>query len=530
MPKRIELPIAQGFYKDASLPISAQDCINWIPQFSQAQGETLAQVSLIPTPGKIGCVAALDPGYIQGNNRGMLLADNVLYAVIGTGLYSLIPIGESKYSASIFTQKLLGTLPDGDLVSMATNGTWIVIVIPNGRAFAYNSETSVFAEITDANYYPSNCVVFKDGYFVFTESTGTFFFNSEINNPIVIEALSEATAEIAPDYIYGAIVSRNELFILGEQSIEVFQTNQSGEGSPFTRIPGGFIEKGAHCVFGNVLFDNTFVFIGGGAAEKTSIWKVISTASAVKISTPPVDNIIQQFTRKEIENSVALAYSDDTGTFAVFTFVSSTPGKPSVTFCYDAAASAASGRQIWHQRQTGLEPNLWNASSIVQAYGTIYVGAYPGEQLPGLGIPVYVLDVNTYTDSDSPVTPTDGKGYNPIYRQRTSQPFSNQGKSLFIGDIELTMQPGTGLQKPPFPSTSSQWTNPTIRMQYSDDGGNTFNNRSELSIGGIGQYNLRQIWPRNGRVTRYRCYRFITTAPVNTTIIKLEAWAEGGIQ
>lgn len=530
MPKRIELPIAEGFYKDVSLPISAQDCINWIPQFTQAQGETLAQVSLVPSPGKITCQAALSPGFILGDNRGMLLVDNVLYAVIGSGLYSLTAVAESPTAASILNQTLLGTLSDGGLVSLATNGIWLVIVERAGRAFAYNNETHAFAEITDTNYYPSNCVVFKDGYFVFTESTGSFFFNSALNNPLVIEPLSETTAEIAPDYIYGAIVSRNELFILGEQSIEVFQTNQSGEGSPFTRIPGGYIEKGVHCVFGSVLFDNTFMFIGGGPAEKTSIWKVNSTASAVKISTPPIDNIIQQFTRQEIENSVALAYSDDTGTFALFTFVSSTPGKPSVTFCYDAVASAVSGRQIWHQRQTGVEPNLWNASSIVQAYGTIYVGAYPGKQLPGRGVPVYVLDTATYTDGDAVFAGDPPAGYQPIYRQRTSQPFSNQGKSLYIGDIELTMQAGVGLQNAPPPSTDSQYTNPTIRMEYSDDGGNTWNNRSELSIGGIGQYNLRQIWPRNGRVTRYRCYRFITTAPVNTVLIKLEAWAEGGIQ
>ena len=43
------LPIANGFYESDSLPISAQECVNWYPNIVQAPA--LAQETLFGTPG-----------------------------------------------------------------------------------------------------------------------------------------------------------------------------------------------------------------------------------------------------------------------------------------------------------------------------------------------------------------------------------------------------------------------------------------------------------------------------------------------
>jgi hypothetical protein len=34
----IQLPIANGFYQSESLPVSAQQCVNWYPNVVQTQG------------------------------------------------------------------------------------------------------------------------------------------------------------------------------------------------------------------------------------------------------------------------------------------------------------------------------------------------------------------------------------------------------------------------------------------------------------------------------------------------------------
>ena len=45
----IELPIANGFYLSDSLPISAQECVNWYPNVPQTEG--LGRQNLFGTPG-----------------------------------------------------------------------------------------------------------------------------------------------------------------------------------------------------------------------------------------------------------------------------------------------------------------------------------------------------------------------------------------------------------------------------------------------------------------------------------------------
>lgn len=522
--QKLALPISEGFYLDSTLPISAQDCINWIPRYVESQGEALTPIALIPRPALVGCQFGFEnPNTIIGYARGSFLMDDVMYAVLGTGLYELSILNDLFNTTIVLNATLRGTLaPSDSPVSMASNGTWLVIVIPGGAAYAYNRTTLAFTEITDANYFPSNCVVFKDGYFVFTETSGDFFFTSEPNNPLVIEPLSITTAEEAPDRIMSAIVSHNELFIQGEQTIEVFQTNQSGDAAPFSRIPGSLIEKGVHSPFGSVIFDNTFVFIGGGPQEKTAIWKVTGSASVVKISTPAIEFAIQKFTRDEILNAFALAYSDNQGTFAIFTFTSIDNRIPAVTFVYDAVASAMVGKSIWHQRQTGSFPNCWNVASMLQYKGLVFVTTLDGNKWD---LVMGVLQTSFNWDKSGT-----GVFFDLIYHRKTSQPFSNIGKSLYIGDVELTVQSGVGAsaELPQFPGTDQ--IDPQMRMSFSDDGGYTWNISSSRAMGKIGAYEQRLIWRRNGRVPRYRCYRYETTAPVKPVIIKQEAWLDSGVQ
>ena len=47
----VVLPIANGFYISDSLPISAQECVNWYPNIVQAPA--LSQETLFGTPGLV---------------------------------------------------------------------------------------------------------------------------------------------------------------------------------------------------------------------------------------------------------------------------------------------------------------------------------------------------------------------------------------------------------------------------------------------------------------------------------------------
>lgn len=463
----IELDIATGSYESDSLPLAAQRCINLFPNYPQADAPALSERALFSTPG----ITLSDTA--GGINRGSCLMGGIPYLVQGTSLCSL----DSGLNLTV-----LGTITGTTRVSMATNGTKLVIVVPGETAYVYEAATGNLSSITDVDFILSDTVVYKDGYFVFTASNGSVFFNSGLNDPENFSALDFGTAEINPDKIVAAHVNHNELFILGEETVELFQ-NIGGAGFPFQRIPGANIQKGCHAKHSVVEFDNTFLFAGGGKDEKTAIWKVTGSSSAVKISTSAVDRVIQGYTKAQISTIFAHTYAQDGNFFAVFTF-------PDRTFVYEATASAHIGRPVWHERQTGVTNAKWRVNSIITAYGKHIVG----DNVDGR---VGYLDKSVFTEYG-----------NTIFRQKTTLPVPSD----FWGDLELTMEAGVG-----------DVDDPEVRLDWSDDGGRTWGSELFRGFGKVGEYFRRVIWRRLGDTPKYRVLRFTVTDPVKVVMIKLEA-------
>jgi len=484
---KTQLEIANGFYVSDSLPLSAQRCINWIPVIPQAAA--LNQRALFDAPGLTLF------GTAAGINRGAQEMKEVPYFVNGNTLYSVDALGASTAH---------GTIEGTGRVSLANNGQYLVVVVPGGKAYAFNNADSTLTEITDIDFTArkANTVVFKDGYFVYSSADGSVFFNSSLNDPFTYSGLDFGTAEINPDRIVALHVNHNELFVTGLETIELFQ-NVGGAGFPFQRIPGANIQKGVHAKFSLVEFDNTFLFIGGGLNEGSAVWKVSGSSSAQKISSSAIDNAIQEFTRDEIANAFAWTYSAGGCFFAGFTLESDRI--PCKTFVYDATTSALAGQQTWHERQSGVIDNSWRVNSIVSAHGQLLVGDSQGGNIG-------FIDKSNYTE------------YGDIMvQERTSQPFQAGGLPIFAGEVQLTMESGVGL-------TLGQGSDPQIRMDYSDDGARTFSSEFSRSYGKIGEYSSLPTWRRQGRIPRHRVLRFKTSEPVKSVIIKLEADVEGGTQ
>lgn len=483
---RMPLPIADGFYESESLPLSAQRCINWMPVVPQTSG-ALASSALFNTPG-IELFTTL-----TGVNRGSYVMDGVAYFINGTTLYEVSSAGVSNDR---------GTIPGSSRVSMADNGRYLVIVVPGASSYVYDNTNNTLAKITDIDFRAASSVVYKDGYFLFSASDGSVFFSSALNDPFTYDALDFASAEISPDKIIALHVNHNELFVLGESTIEIFQ-NIGGVAFPFQRIAGANIQKGCYAKASLVEFDNTFLFIGGGLNERAAIWRVTSSSSAAKISTAAIDYALQKYTPDEIANAFAWTYSSNGNFFAGFTVYSD--DKAGHTFVYDATASALSGKSVWHERQSGVVDARWRVNSIVTAYGKLYVGDSETGKIGELKDGIYT----EYGD--------------PVLRVRTSQPFSGDGLPVFSGEIALTMEAGTGL-------TTGQGSDPQIRMDWSDDGGRNFGSELSRGYGAIGAYEVVPTWRRLGRFPQQRVVRFSTSEPVKSNMLKMEAEIEGGYQ
>lgn len=488
---RTPLPIPLGFYQSDSLPYNSQRLINWIAVVGES--ESLTPVALFQPA---GLKTFKDTNVI--GNRGGIDANGVSYFVNDNSLLEVAANG---------TVTNHGTIEGSGMVSLAVNGKnadtgsqYIVIVVPGGKAYAFATVSNTLTEITSANFLASDIVVFSDGYFIFAASDGTVFFVSSLNNPLTYSALDRGSAEVSPDDINSLHVNHNEVFVGGGKTYEIFD-NIGGAGFPFQRIEGANIQKGVHARFSTVEFDNSFCFAGGGLNEKTAIWKVSGSSSAVKISTNTIDTEIQKFTRDEIAESFAMTFARRGQFLAVFTFESERI--PSRTFYYNATASAFAGKNVWGEFQSGLTDNRWRVQSIVSAYGKLLVG----DQSTGI---IGELDDDTFTYYGE-----------PIQRKAQTSPFSQNGETIFAGSFEAVFESGVGL---------TNGVAPVCAMAKSDNGGRTFNSPTSRSIGKIGEYGQRSIWNRQGRFPFSRTVELIVTDPVRANLLGMAATPEIGSQ
>lgn len=484
MPDRISLPIPLGFYQHKSLPLAAQRCINWIPVIPEAEAlndRALMQpsgVTQFGTSGKDPC-------------RGGRRLAGVPFFVNGNILVSYDTDGDPTVK---------GTITGTGQVSMADNGTQLVIVVPGGDSFVWNG--SSVTQITDPDFQVSDTVSFYRGFFVFTTSNGKQLFVSNLNAPLTFDALDFGSAEGDPDRIITQVLDHDELAILGEKTTETFKL-VGGAGFPLQIIPGAYSEKGALAKFGITKFDNTYLFVGGGENEKAAIWRQTTSSQGVKISTDAIDNAIQKFTEEEIADCFIMTFAQEGQFLAVFTFNSTRiPGK---TFFYNGTASALSGRQVWGEFQTGVNDAPWRVNVIVKAYGKFLCG----DSVDGR---IGELDSDVFTEYDE-----------LIFCQMASAPFSQNGTDIFAGEFSATFEAGTGL-------TFGQGSEPEVRYDFSDTGGKTFRFKTTRKLGKIGEFGHEALWRRQGRFPNSRIVRLTMTDPVKRNLIRLDATPEVGTQ
>jgi hypothetical protein len=285
MPK-VVLPIANGFYESDSLPISAQECVNFYPNIAQAPA--LNQETLF---GTAGLEEVANANTLTGN-RGSHEMNGVPYFVMENRLFSM---------ATDLSLTFHGDIAGTGRVSMADNGTQLMVLVPDGNGYIYNHVADTFGQITDTDFTANGnpqLVVFIDGYFCLTTDTKKFIVSS-LNDGFNYNALDFGTAESDPDDIVAPVVFKNQLFIGGSQTIYPFQ-NIGGADFPFQRT-GLFLQKGIVSPFSIQTLQDTFVFIGAGQNESPAIW-VLQGNDVAKISTTAIDKELSALTQSQVSS------------------------------------------------------------------------------------------------------------------------------------------------------------------------------------------------------------------------------------
>lgn len=460
----MKLSLVGPSYVSRSLPFSCQRTINLYPEAAEATARD--QFVMYGTP---GIVQWIDAGGTDGC-RGALYMDGRIYAVIGTTLYSIIEDG---------TYTNLGTIGGTDRLSMACNGLQVCIVSSQAGSFIYSLADGL-EQITSSGFTPSLGVVFLNQYFVHVRQSSQVFFLSALADGTSYDALDFASAEANPDQIVGHLADNGELWLFGEFNTEVW-SNTGAADFPFQRINGAILQKGAYSRDTSARMANSVYWLGNDGV----VYRATGYQPA-RISTHAIET---QLNESDKTGAFALTYSQEGHDFFVLTLPAA-----NLTFVYDAANGQ------WHERSSRIDgvDRYWRPSHIVEAFGRLYCfDSFSGK--------VGYLDLDTYTEYG-----------NTIISERISTVFSADAAPVIMSSLQVIAETGVGLES---------GADPQILLSYSDDGGRTYTNDREGSLGTVGQYRKRVKWNRLGRFYQ-RVIRLRISSPVRRAIINAEAEVE----
>lgn len=434
-------------------PFAGAETVNCFAQFEE--GDAKERLSLAAAP---GLKAWAEIG--TGPYRGSIKAHGVLYFVSGSALYRVRT--DKTFDA-------VGAIPGVGPAQMASNGIQVAIAA-NGLGFIATATT--FGQITDPDLIsPVTSVAYVDGYFLWS-AAGSFQVSRLLDGENY-DALDVASAEGAPDDIVGIVVDHRDVYLIGEETIEVWY-NSGNLDFPFERQGNAFIERGAISRDTLVKIDNSIFWLD----EAGVVFRIAGMASPVRISTHAIE-----FWLRGATDFVAWTYRQEGHEFYV---LSCSAG----TRIFDVATG------VWHARESYKLPQ-WRAQGFVRFAGFELVGCFRTGKL-------YELSLDEFLDDENPMI------------WRIQLPPIHFGRTLrtlmaFEADIE------TGVGR-----SFGQGQDPQIMLRYSRDYGATWSRQLWRSLGRTGDRLRRAIWRNLGQF-RQMTIELVISDPVQRASIAYDA-------
>lgn len=398
--------------------------------------------NLINTPGlALFCELPTFPVLGLHNNKGRV------FAVTPSKMYEIFKNG---------TFKELGDVDLKGRVVMEDNGIQVVAV-DGLKAFYYDARENEVKQITDEAFYPASTVTYQDGYFLFDrKGTGQFFISELLD--VAFDPLDFATAEGQPDNLVAVLSDHREIFLFGEETIEVWY-NSGASDFPFERNQGAFVEKGCGARYSVAKQNNTVYFIG----SDLMVYQMTGY-TPVRISNHAVEKTLKDI---YLEDAFAYTYQDEGHLFYVLTIP-----ERDITWCYDISTGA------WHIRQSYIFGRHQSNNAIFFDSKTL-VGDFNSGH-------VYQLAGNFYTDNGE-----------PVIREFVLPTVNNGREFLTVDSLEFDMGTGVGL-------IQGQGNDPELRVYFSKDAGKTYSESFKRGrIGKVGEYLTRAKVNRFGAARQF---------------------------
>lgn len=473
---RNPFPFVGAAYSARSSNFDSQRCVNLYPELS-GSGTSKSVAMLVGTPGLL-----LWAGLAESTVRGFLRFDaQTLIAVVGGAVYKINPSAVATNIGSV----LAGVTP----VSMASNGSVVMVGTGGTDGYFINPTLGTTTQIADPDFSGAGNVSYIDGYFLWNVPNTQRFQISQVFGT-AIAPLDFASAEGAPDKIVASIVDHREVWLLGENSVEVFN-NTGNADFPFERIQGAFLETGCIAPNSPAKLDNSIVWLAKDDRGHGTVVRAVGYTPQI-ISTRAVEYAIAKYAN--IDDAIGFSYSQEGHLFYVLIFPTG-----DATWVYDSSTTE------WHERAWRNTDGTYRrirANCQVEFAGKTLVGDWENGN-------IYQWDLNTYSDNGV-----------ALVRIRQCPHLNATYFYQFFSRLQVDFETGVGLN-------TGQGSDPQTMLQWSDDGGHTWSNEMLCTIGKIGEYKARAAWRRLGK-SRDRVFRVSVSDPVKVIMIGAAVDVEQG--
>lgn len=476
----LQIPIVGQSQKLESVRFNNERTLNWFPAAGPEGGSFPA--ALLTTPGTVskGTAAA------GGPCRGIAKINGNFYGVFANKFYRIDIDGDLDVT---FTEK--GTLDtQSEPLSLAT-GTRHIVICGGGSTtgYVYDADTDGFSTISDANFPGASAVVYVKGFFIFSAPSTQQIFASALNDPTSFDPLDFANASTSSDAVVGLLVHRDDLFVLGQDTIEIWQFDATLTAFPFAQRSSATIGIGVSAPRAcKQVVDGLLILSQAGQVFLIS-GGFSSTGGGYKVDNLTNEELARDLNQYAVENSnldpYALTYQDGNRIFYCV-------GLPRKNKSY--ALDLSTG--LWHERQatvSGLQTVWPHNHALTTDDNQVFVGHYDNGKL-------YHLSRDYETDDGS-----------LILRSRSSQVIIADNEQVHVSQMEL-MYDVTGQE------TTGQGKDPRIMLRYSKDGGRSWGPYVSRLLGKLGEYGTRVRWGPLGR-SRQWAFELSCSEPVNITIL-----------
>jgi hypothetical protein len=477
----MDLPLVGKAYKELSLNLDAQTCINF---YLHGDPSGKFPLALYPRPGLT--LHAEESG--AKSCRAMYSINDSAYVIIDNKLYSL------NSNALLVPRGTLETFEGR--CSIIDNGFQLLITDQQfGYVYQYQggpldpTPTSIFTKVTDSDFIAPVILAYQDGYGIYASHHSIKVHLTHLFDFDDIDALSFQSASGLPDWVVSIISSHQELWIFCQLTAEVWY-NTGATTTVFERRQTLLIEHGCAAPYSVVKADNGILF--WLAQNKGGNFYVVQTQGYIPkiISDPPLELAISQYER--IDDAFAFSFQMHGHIFYVLTFPTADK-----TWIYDI------GMDAWYEWKSTLPTVLPAKSDTVQGrwLPNCYM-EFNGKHLVGdfSSGKIYEIDINNFTDNSV-----------MIRRERTSRHIQQDLKRITVNEIQISFEEGVG-------QLTGQGINPQVMYQYSKDNAHSWSKELWRSVGKTGETNWRALWSRLGK-SRDWVHSIVMTDPVKWIVL-----------